>query len=39
MVNSYKLYFQSFYFSSQPNKKIFRLSTFLPSQPNTNKEN
>ena len=32
MVNLYKPYFQS-------NPKVFHLSTFLSSQPNTNEEN
>ena len=35
MVILYKLYFLSSHFSSQPNKKVFHPSTFLPSQPNT----
>ena len=37
MVNLYKLYFLSSHFSSQPNKRVFHPSTFLPSQPNTYK--
>ena len=37
IVNLYKLYFLSSHFSSQPNKKVFLLPTFLSSQPNTYK--
>ena len=36
MVNLYQLYFSSSHFLSQPNKKVFHLSTFPPFQPNTN---
>ena len=36
MVNLYQLYFSSFHFLSQLNKKIFHLSTFPPLQSNTN---
>ena len=35
IVNLYKLYFLSSHFSSQPNKRVFILPTFLSSQPNT----
>ena len=35
MVTLYKLYFLSSHFSSQPNKRVFHPSIFLPSQPNT----
>ena len=38
IVNLYKLHFLSSHFSSQPNKKVFNLSTFPPSQPYTNEE-
>ena len=37
-VNIYKLYFLSFYFSSQLNKKVFYASTFLSSQTKTHEE-
>ena len=36
MVNLYQLYFSSFHFLSQLNKKIFHPSTFPPLQSNTN---
>ena len=35
IVNLYKLYFSSFPFSLQPNKKVFHPLTFPPFQPNT----
>ena len=35
IVNLYQLYFLSSHFSSQPNKRVFLLPTFLSSQPNT----
>ena len=35
IVNLYKLYFSSFSFSFQPNKRVFHPPTFLPLQPNT----
>ena len=38
MVNLYQLYFLLSHFLSQPNKKVFYPSTFLPFQPNTNEE-
>ena len=36
MVNLYQLYFSSFHFLSQLNKKNFHHSTFSPLQSNTN---
>ena len=36
-VNLYKLYFISFHFSSQSNKRVFH-STFPSSQPNTQRK-
>ena len=38
IVNSYKLYFSSFHFSLQPNKRVFHSPTFPPLQPNTHEE-
>ena len=41
IVNLYKLHFSSFssfYFSLQPNKRVFHFLTFLPLQPNTQEE-
>ena len=35
IVNLSKLHFSSFYFSFQPNKRVFHFLTFLPLQPNT----
>ena len=35
IVNLYKLYFLSYHFSLQPNKKVFHPPTFPPLQPNT----
>ena len=35
IVNLYKLYFPSFPFSLQLNKRVFHLLTFPPLQPNT----
>ena len=35
IVNLYKLYFSSFHFSLQPNKRVFHPPTFSPLQPNT----
>ena len=35
IVNLYKLYFSSFSFSLQPNKRVFHPPTFPPLQPNT----
>ena len=35
IVNLYKLYFLSFPFSLQPNKRVFHSPTFPPLQPNT----
>ena len=35
IVNLYKLYFPSFFFSLQPNKKVFHPPTFPLIQPNT----
>ena len=35
IVNLYKLYFPSFHFSFQPNKRVFHSPTFPPLQPNT----
>ena len=35
IVNLYKLYFPSFPFSLQPNKRVFHPPTFLPLKPNT----
>ena len=38
IVNLYKLHFSSFYFSLQPNKRVFHFLTFLPLQLNTQEE-
>ena len=35
IVNLYKLYFSSYPFSLQPNKRVFHPLTFPPFQPNT----
>ena len=35
IVNLNKLYFPSFHFSLQPNKRVFHTLTFPPLQPNT----
>ena len=35
IVNLYKLYFPSFSFSLQPNKRVFHPPTFSSLQPNT----
>ena len=37
IVNLYKLHFLSFYYSLQPNKRVFHPPTFPPLQPNTHK--
>ena len=37
IVNLYKLYFSSFSFSLQPNKRVFHSPIFPPLQPNTQK--
>ena len=38
IVNLYKLYFIFFYFSFQPNKRVFHPPTFPPLQPNTHEK-
>ena len=38
IINLYKLYFPSFPFSLQPNKRIFHTLTFPLVQPNTQEE-
>ena len=38
IVNLYKLYFSSFHFSLQSNKRVFHPPTFPPLQPNTQEE-
>ena len=39
ILNLFKPYFLSFYFSSQSNKKVLHPFTFLPFQLNTNEGN